>query len=189
MPNFFSSHYRNNPQGVAITDEFKTVGAPDDPIGRAIPGLQAGGLLHSHCVMDFTGVTPVLDERMYLFTMRSSDRLVEIYHSGTHTGTTLNCKLGIYRAGNNHDGEAEVSDLWAAAGSEADMLVAARTGFVDNSVVPLPRCKTLWEQIGGGGSGDPDPIIDYDVVATFRTVTAVTMGLSLWEVEYKSGGK
>jgi hypothetical protein len=145
--------------------------------------------------MDFTatGITLAATEVVRLFTLKSGDRILslQLSNSTAWAGTVLTVDVGLHKAGGHHDGPALDIDLFAAAQDllatlgQADILV---TG--GGSVTNPDRGLALWEMANlGATSYASDPMEEWDVTMTFKTVTTVTAeGILLVECAYTSAG-
>jgi len=175
MPNYYSPHFTvDTPTALVGT-------SADSPRIKVTPGLRHGGVKHTHALIDISGTLLATTQVLRMFTMKSSDRILEMYLTNTHTGT-LTFDVGIYLAGPTHDGAVEDANLFATI---TDGTAATRTALFADILSDLDRGKAIWEL-----NGDTvDPIVDYDVCLTAVTVTTVTEGSSLLEVEYKAGGE
>ena len=174
-PNYYSPHYTaDTPTALVGTSQ-------DDPPFFIEPGLRHGTVRHSHALIDISGTTLATTEQLRMLSMKSSDRLIEAYLTNTHTGTALTFDVGLYEIGANHDGADKDKNLIATI---TDGTVATRTALFADILSDLDRGKTLWELLGES----EDPQVLYDVVLTAVTVTGVTEGSSLLEVEFLHGG-
>ena len=176
MPNYYSPHF-------TVDTPTATVGTSADvPRIKAAPGLRHAGVKHSHALIDISGTDLATTEVLRMFTMKSSDRLLELYLTNTHTGSALTFDVGLYDVGNNHDGAVVDANLLATI---TDGTAATRTALFADILGDTDRGKALWELLGLSA----DPIKDYDVCLTAVTVTTVTEGISLLEAVYKAGGE
>jgi hypothetical protein len=127
-------------------------------------------------------------EVLRFFSMKSSDRLLELMISSDGGSTAGACDFGIYLSGNAHDGAVQDVDLFASA--QAISTAIARTDIFNESAVLQheDRGKTLWELLAvGAGTDTVDPQVFYDICGTVTTTFTDAVSILVLEAYYTAG--
>lgn len=184
MANYFSDHFSATVGATAI----------DDPRIKAAPGIDHSTLRYKRgTVTVAAGVTD--DEQARFFSMKSSDRLIQLFFSTPSlTGTTMTADCGVYAT--DEGALIDLDTFCAAATAPLDDLTVAvvRTDlYILAALEDEDRGKPLWEVVeealGSPGTYTEDPHENWDLVVTMNTETAVTVGAELiLEAVYTAGG-
>ncbi|HUW32184.1 MAG TPA: hypothetical protein VM223_11280, partial [Planctomycetota bacterium] len=138
MANLYSDHFSATSGSASI----------DNPRPLVPAGLSHGKLRYK--AARITGIVVgngVATDVMRFLQLKSSDRLIELYTSGTNTGTSLGGNWGVYLEG---DGAVQDVDLFDAGAAQNDVTKGDR--LLDGAVTADYRGKPLWEMVNLGGS-------------------------------------
>ncbi len=181
MADWYSDHYNSTVAQSAIQDPRPAIAA----------GLNHGEYHYKRAtVTPGAGVTD--DEKLFFFTLKSSDRLQHLWLSTAAglTGTTMTSDMGVYRG---EGGALYDLDLFCAAGTSPcdDLTVAiARVDlFILGALEVEDRGKQMWELVEEGAtqSWTEDPGEVFDIILTMNTETSVTAATELiLEAQYVS---
>ena len=108
-----------------------------------------------------------------MLTMRSSDRLIDLYMSCDAGSTAGACDVGLYLTGDAHDGAVLDQDLFASAvdthtAAFAPTSIYNEAATIGETNYGLP----LWELVVLGAdpfSYTEDPQVDFDICLTITT--------------------
>lgn len=188
MTRFYSPHYTGETPATTVAGVAPAIGH------KAGPGLRHGGLKHSFAMIDLSTATLADEDEFRMFTMKSSDRLGQLFITtpAAWAATTLTLDVGIWSVGNNHDGAELDADLWINGLDGTATL--ARTDHWNQSTTMVDdtnRWKPLWEQLAlGAGTDTVDPIKDYDIVIHVDALATLTVSAKLiLEAYYVAGGE
>lgn len=172
MTRFYSPHYTNEVPSTTLA-----------AIAPADPSIKAGGLKHmavrrSWAVIDLALATLTDEDEFRMFTMKSSDRLGQLFITtpAAWAATTLTLDVGLWTSNDTHDGVELDADLYINGLDGTATL--ARTDHILQSTTlgDEDRWKPLWEQLAlGAGTDTVDPVVDYDVVIHVDALTTVTV--------------
>lgn len=124
-----------------------------------------------------------------MISLRSSDRLLELFLATDGACGAGAVDVGIFLAGESHDGASDDPDLFASA-----MVVSTETDLVDAFVESttldgVDRGRTMWEivTLGGGTNYTENPGINFDIVLTPTTSLTTTATELVMKAVYLAG--
>jgi hypothetical protein len=154
---------------------------------RAVVAISHGRLRYKRAKLLFT---PAADDIIRFFSMRSSDRLIELWLSSDDMGGAHTTHVGLYKAGANHDGAVIDADLFATS-VDTGTAAIARTDVLNeagNFTLPIGRGSALWELAdAGAGTYTEDPQETWDVTATIATSATPAATDIVLEAYYTAG--
>ena len=97
--------------------------------------------------------------------------------------------LGLYLAGENHDGAVQDVDLFCSALDISTAAIDRTDALVEAATLAgTDRGKTVWEQLAvGAGTDTVDPEVWYDVVGVPSTSCATADTTIVLEAYYTAG--
>lgn len=154
------------------------------------PKVVSAGIKHGRIRYNRAMITGLClsAEVLRFFSMKSSDRLLEIMISSNGGSDAGAIDIGIYLSGNDHDGAVVDADLFASA--QATSTAIARTDAFNESAILQheDRGKHLWELAAvGDGSDTVDPQVSYDICGVVTTEFTTTASILVLEAYYTSG--
>lgn len=158
-----------------------------------LPMIQSAGISHGRIRYKRASITglPLVTtpDVLRFFSLKSSDRLLELYLSCDGGSTAGAVSTGLHEAGSNHDGAVVDADLFDTAQSIASALnrqEAWAGGALANFGVN--RGSYLWQQAAvGAASYTEDPKILFDVTCTVTTSFTVADSELVLEAYYTAG--
>ena len=176
MSTWYGTHFGVDAgTGVALTHPPKVVSN----------GIKHGRIRYNRAMI--TGLC-LSTEEMRFFSMKSSDRLLELMVSSDGGSTAAAANFGVYLSGDAHDGAVVDADLFASA--QALSTAIARTDIFNESAVLQheDRGKMLWELCAvGAGSDTVDPQVSYDICGVVSTTFTDAVSIVVLEAYYTSG--
>ncbi len=179
MATFFSDHLSSD--GVNKTAV--------DVAARHSAGIGHGRLRYQRATINTAGGVPAAADILRFFTLKTSDRIVEMYATG-RPATAGTMDLGVHKVGSGlHDGAVVDADLFSSAlaltsalnthgVAEVVLDVLQEAGTVTNAL----RGAALWQMAGLAS----DPREQWDVTGTLAGSVAGTGTITL-ECFYTSG--
>jgi len=162
--------------------------AYSSPRTKVSAGLQHARLRTSIATIDMTDTLPVVDDTYRFFTMKSSDRIYELWtYLDSAAAATNTVNFGTMLTGDDNDGAVIDEDLFY---SLAD--VASGEVWTDNlheaGTVPVTaKGMPLWEMCAlGAASYTVDPVVNIDITGQVGTA-ATNGGIYIVRVVYASG--
>ena len=127
-------------------------------------------------------------EVLRFFSMKSSDRLIELMISSDGGSTAANIDIGLYLSGNAHDGAVQDVDLFASA-QAIETAIHRDDAFIESAVIQHEdRGKHLWELLTvGAGTATVDPQVSYDICGTVTTEFTDAVSIMVLEAYYTAG--
>lgn len=177
MANWYSDHYGadgDNDLSLLI------------PAGK-IPASRTRGRRYNKTCF-FKGM-PLVNDVVRMFSFRSGDRLTDLVLS-TDSGSAAGAvNVGLYLAGNAHDGAAISTSIFATA---VDLGTAAldRTDVFKEAgtLSGIDRGKFLWQLPGGGTTYLADPGLIFDVAMTVSTSFTTADSIVVMEATFLAEG-
>jgi len=167
-----------------FSDHFST-GANQTAVDRAKrpPGGVGGGVLmykRASAIPTDTADGDIIR----MITMLSSDRIIQIFYSSTAGGAGT-VDIGLYAAGDNHDGAVIDDDVFASA-IAVTAAVARTDEFIEAATLEdQDRGKQLWQLVDeGAGTYTTDPFEQWDICFTLDTGTTTASAEFTLEVLY-----
>lgn len=157
-----------------FSDHFSTAAAATtvDRVHRPVVAISHGRLRYKRAKIAFT---PAAADIVRFFTLKSGDRLVELWLSSDDmASTSATVHVGIYKAGDNHDGAVIDDDVFATSVDTATAALARSDVFNEagNFTLPVGRGSTLWELAdAGAGTYTADPQEAWDVTMTIAAIS------------------
>ncbi len=179
MANLFSDNFAD-----AIGDDYNP--------SRKASGEIAHARLRKKRMNLTTGATTSVSDTMVLGKFKSGDRIYDLQVStNSATPTTGAINIGLYVAALNHvPVAANIVDVDLFTSALATTTVIERTDVLveAGTILGFSRGLTLWEMAAlGAGSDTVDPMVDYDLVATFTAALDAAQGYN-FEADYVSFG-
>lgn len=179
MANFFSDNFAD-----AITDDYSA--------SRKTPGEIGHARLRKKRMNIVTGAAAAIADTLVLGKFKSGDRLYDLRMStSSATATTGIINIGLYVAALNHvPVAANIVDVDLFGALIVTTTVLERTDVLveAGTILGFSRGLTLWEMAAlGAGSDTVDPMVDYDLVATFTEALNAVQGYN-FEADYVSFG-
>ena len=176
-----SDHFRSDvylEQGVTSSTSILLAGAQAtldlDRTHMTKPGLHARmRLVTARMVVATIGGTS--GDIVRCFSLPSNSRVMTMSVASEGTSTNYVCDVGVYLAGQAHDGAVVDSNLYGAITPSTSITSEAgefgldifETGALDAE----NRGDPLWHQMAvGGGSDTVDPVVDYDICSRKNTL-------------------
>ena len=187
MTVFYSPHF---------TDETPTTTtlavAAADPAIKSAPGTAHATMKKTHTLINLAGATLADEDDIRMFPMKSGDRLYELFISvpAAWDFTTLTAQIGLWEAGEVHNGVVIDDDLFNTS-FDLTATTARVDQFDGNVLEDEDRGKRLWEMANeGDGTYTVDPFEVWDIVITISALTAgnAVSAEILLEAFYTSAG-
>lgn len=189
MPTIFSNHYNSSgtvePGIGALTEELGL-----DEGKKISAGYSHSRIRRSHARVGLGTVAGIGDE-VRMLTLKSSDRLYSLLFSCDGVSTAGAGDIGIYLAGNNHDGALPHADCHDAFATALAMATGANraekfvTGPFDEENMGLQ----MWELVNivASETYTVDPGVSFDITITMTTAQTAAMGIVQLEAFYTAG--
>lgn len=175
-----------------FSDNFADATGDDYSASRKTPGEIGHARLRKKRMNLTTGATTSVSDTMVLGKFKSGDRLYDLQMStNSATATTGAINIGLYVAALNHvpvTANIVDVDLFGALVVTTTVLERSDVLVEAGTILGFSRGLTLWEMAAlGAGSDTVDPMVDYDLVATFSTALDAAQGYN-FEADYVSFG-
>lgn len=185
MATFYSNHYTAGTPNDVVTPNVGL--APDNPRVKVTSGWKHATTRYSRAEILMTSLAnPAATDFVRMMSLKSSDRLIQLFVLGVGNTTTAG-NIGLYRAGDNHDGTVLDADLFASAlllttVTRADIFKQATT------LADEDRGKQLWQlvNIGVPSTFTTDPNLTFDIGIDLTAVA--TEDTIVMEAYYTAGG-
>jgi hypothetical protein len=130
---------------------------------------------------------PLITEIVRMMSFRSGDRLykLELFASG---GTAGAMDIGLYLAGNAHDGALVDVDLFASATTGASTIDGTDVFDESTNLIATDRGKFLWQLADkGAATYTADPFVTFDVCFTVTTSFTTADATLMLIAEFTAG--
>lgn len=134
------------------------------------------GLSHARTRTSVASITamPLTTDVVRMITLKSGDRLLKLELSSDGGSTAGAVNVGLYLAGDAHDGAVVDADLFASAQTISSALDLTDVFDEAATLAGVDRGKTLWELAAiGAGSDTEDPFVQYDITIVPSTTFTV----------------
>lgn len=124
-----------------------------------------------------------------MLTLRSSDRLIDLYLSTDAACAAGAVDIGLYLRGGNHDGAVVDADLFASA-VDVHTAAFAPTSILNEAttITTIGYGLPLWEQAAlGAATYTSDPGVLFDIVISAETTMTTTATTLILEALYSAG--
>jgi hypothetical protein len=185
MADYYSNHFAN--QADATRETNAAVAATAIELDYRPPsGLAHSRLRTKICHSQVTLLLASADT-LRLMTFKSNDRIHQLFLTSDDAGATGDIDLGIYLAGNRHDGAVVDVDLF---GADTDVNAAAISRvdqFDAGALSDIHRGFMLWELAAiGDATYTADPQTQFDLVITVTELFAAATDIVV-EAVYTAG--
>ena len=175
MAVYFSDHFNSTSGATSLADPTQIVSA----------GVNGGRLRYKKGTITDTVTS---GEVMRFFTMKSSDRLIELHISSDGGSDAGAVNVGIYLAGTNHDGAVVDADLFGSAVTISTAIDRTDAWTESTTLDGTDRGKALWAQAAvGAGSDTSDPGVLYDICCVASTTFTTADSIITLEAVYTAG--
>lgn len=185
MTTFYSPHFTDETPSTTV------LGVTAKPRVKAPSGTKRARMYYTSARIDLSAATIAQDDLVRMFSLKSGDRIVELFVSNdaAWAATALQIDIGLYKSGNDHDGAIILGDCFVDGLAFSGTLARTNAFFQATDILPDSAGMELWELVNvvSASTYATDPQEDWDLVVKFSSVNTLTAsGVINLECQYVS---